>query len=67
MTGTVQPTTCDPGEAKAKKKLHADITELKHVIETADVVDVGVDTEYVPDAPRLRAKHPNYDGADDNE
>jgi len=67
MIATVQPTACDPGEAKAKQKVRSDISELKAIIEDARVVDVGTDTEYIPDSPRLRSEYPTVEDGDDNE
>lgn len=55
------PDEPDAGQAKAKAKVEADVEEMKRVVANADVVDVGVDTEYVPDSPRLRQSHPNAD------
>lgn len=55
------PDEPDAGEAKAKKKVRDDVDEFKQLVENAEVVDVGVDTEYVPDSPRLRESHPNAD------
>ena len=38
----------------AKNKLRDDIEQFKEVVEDANIVDVGKDTDYVPDSPRLQ-------------
>lgn len=41
-------------DAKNKRKLRDDIEQFKEVVEDANIVDVGKDTDYVPDSPRLQ-------------
>lgn len=50
-------------DAKNKRKLRDDIEQVKELVEDADVVDVGKDTDYVPDSPRLQEQM----GVSDNE
>lgn len=56
---TEQPDSPSPGDEKAKAMVYQDIEQFKDLVQNADVVDVGKDTEYVPDSPRLREDHPN--------
>lgn len=50
--------TADPGRAQALR----DAAEFRRLVQTADVVDVGTDTDYVPDGPHARDGHPNVEG-----
>lgn len=57
----------DAASEKARKKVVADIGELKRVVESADVVYVGPDHNYAPDAPRLQAQLEDADTGQDTE